>query len=550
MHKRVTPFSIYLLGVYFLIHPQCAHAVIPPDFVFNIGTQIAQFFSVTMVFFATIFGGVFHFFKTKYYTLRYRKTVLALAIFSLIAIALGSSYLYALQKQRVEYQRWLEGSWLYDGARREAGDSRSDASFGTGSVRPDTVPHTSDGDNGSYVDDAEDQNIPSIPGSGEMGDEAQSIDENDQLTIGGEYHRTIDTSPDRFVLKVGTRDTAAKFISEYYGAIAQGDLKRAYEISKKSVDYDTFRSWYRVTTKIILDKFVRIDETRSSIELTLFEGDSFIRYGVLMTLELREGVPIRVESSEVKILTQGVVENSSAIFNERVLEGEYSFFDQHKEKNISITNQEFQAYIDKGVGDIVVLDAREDVEYENGFFPGSAHIRFADLKAGRWIELPNDQFVYVICWSGIRGKEVAEFLRTKKIVASYLEHGAETWVKFGGRWVGSIQLSEQYNDPRYRRVFDTDEVQERVKEGAVLVDTREPSRFIQRHIADSINIPIMFTPTIHLEDVLNQVPPRRDVITVCDNYVNCFDAKLTGIELERHGHKFLGRYPKPWEYEE
>jgi len=34
---------------------------------------------------------------------------------------------------------------------------------------------------------------------------------------------------------------------------------------------------------------------------------------------------------------------------------------------------------------------------------------------------------------------------------------------------------------------------------------------------------------------------------VCDSFVNCFDAVLTGTELERRGHIFLGRYNSPWE---
>jgi hypothetical protein len=45
-----------------------------------------------------------------------------------------------------------------------------------------------------------------------------------------------------------------------------------------------------------------------------------------------------------------------------------------------------------------------------------------------------------------------------------------------------------------------------------------------------------------------QVAPGSRVITVCDGYVNCFDAKITGVELEQRGHTFLGRYNKPWEY--
>jgi len=37
-----------------------------------------------------------------------------------------------------------------------------------------------------------------------------------------------------------------------------------------------------------------------------------------------------------------------------------------------------------------------------------------------------------------------KFLRTKNIVASYLENGANGWVEWGGSWIGNIKFSEKY----------------------------------------------------------------------------------------------------------
>ncbi len=268
-----------------------------------------------------------------------------------------------------------------------------------------------------------------------------------------------------------------------------------------------------------------------------------------MTLLLQDKTPIRVEKSEVKILAQGLIEEKNISSNDNIISQEYNFFTNNANKNIIITNQEFKNSIESNKNDYLVLDARENIEYENGYFPESLHIRFADIKAGRWIELPKDKFVYVVCWSGIRGKEVADFLRTKKIVASYLENGASGWVEFSGKWIGDINFVEKYSNPQYQIVFSTDEIKNKAKESVILIDTREPYKFRQWHIAGSINIPIMYTPTINIETVFGQVPAKSKVITVCDGYVNCFDAKITGVELERRGHQFLGRYNKPWEYE-
>ncbi|MFH0854839.1 MAG: rhodanese-like domain-containing protein [bacterium] len=552
MNKKIIKLAAFLLLVHFFIFPEAAHAVIPPDFIFNIGTQIAQFFSIIAIFFTAILGTFFQFFKTKYYALKHKKIVLGLTIIAIIAVSLTSSYFYAIYKQKAEYQKWLKESQQYSTNQNTQNanldfdnDGLTDleeTNFGTDLNNPDT-----DGD--GYSDGEEVKNGYNPNGPGKFGEEGINEDANDQLNIGTESNKNIDTSTEKFISNVNLNDSSSKFISEYYGNIANGNLEQAYEMSKKTVGFDTFKGWYLKTSKITLDKLVRIDEKKSSIELTLYEDGTFTRYGVLMTLTLQGEMPVRVEKSEVKILVQGLIDNQNVSVDDNKTAQEYDFFAKNENASILVTNQDFKNITDKQQSNYIVLDAREDIEYENGYFPGSLHIRFADLKAGRWIELPKDKPVYVICWSGIRGKEVAEFLRTKKIVSSYLENGANGWVKFGGKWIGEIKFGGKYTDPKYQIVFSTDDVKKKVEEGVILVDTREPYKFNQSHIAGSVNIPIMYTPTINLEKTFSQVPANNKVITVCDGYVNCFDAKITGVELERRGHQFLGRYNKPWEYE-
>lgn len=545
MNKKILKVSAFLLlGYYF--YPQPAQAVIPPDFIFNIGTQVAQFFSMVAIFFTAIFGTLFQFFKTRYYAFKYKKTILSLTILAIIVISIVSSYFYAIYKQKIEYQKWLEESQLYAASQNINYDSDNDGltdleekNFGTDLNNPDT-----DGD--GYLDGEEVKNGYNPNGPGKLGGSGVNDDENDQLHIGAENNKNIDTSAKKFISNINLNDSSAKFISEYYGNIANGNLEQAYERSKKTVGFDTFKGWYLKTSKITLDKLVRIDEKKSSIELTLYEDGTFTRYGVLMTLALQSEIPVRVEKSEVKILAQGLIDNQNVSVDESKIAQEYDFFAKNESASMLVTNQDFKNITDNQQNDYIVLDAREDIEYENGYFPGSLHMRFADIKAGRWIELPKDKFVYVICWSGIRGEEVAEFLRTKKIVSSYLEGGANGWVEFGGKWVGEIKFGEKYTDSKYQILFSTDELKKKVAEGVVLVDTREPYR---SHIAGSVNIPIMYTPTINLEKTFSQVPANSKVITVCDGYVNCFDAKITGVELERRGHQFLGRYNTPWEYD-
>ncbi len=223
------------------------------------------------------------------------------------------------------------------------------------------------------------------------------------------------------------------------------------------------------------------------------------------------------------------------------------FWEENQSAAISISNDAFKVAVDSGEDNYVILDTRENIENEYGYMPGSTHIRYADLFNGDWDELPEDKFVYVLCWSGIRGLEIAEFLREQELVGIYLSDGVDAWVESGGDWVGGIKFLDVYVGDHYSIVFSTEEVQSHVNEGVILVDAREPNKF-QSTSQSYINIPLMHTPSSELEDAFAQVPAGSTVITICDEYTNCFMAKLVGVELERRGHTFLGRYNRPWNY--
>lgn len=195
-----------------------------------------------------------------------------------------------------------------------------------------------------------------------------------------------------------------------------------------------------------------------------------------------------------------------------------------------------------------VLDAREDEEYAYGRYPGSTHIRFADLMNGDWTKVPVNQPVYVFCWSGIRGEMVTTFLRTKGIQAQYIEHGSDGWVKDGGTWEGEISFAVKYPDERYAKLITTPEAHAAVDSGVLLIDARDSATFSKSHIDGAINISAIFTPSTELADQIATVPDGATVITVCDSFVSCFDAKIVALKLEAAGHTFLGRYNTPWEY--
>ena len=509
-----------------LVLPQTVYAVPPPDFLFNVGTQVVQVFSIAVIFLSAIFSVSYKYIKTKLELMKSRKVLfISLSLLVIVGISIGTSYLYGNYKQDAEYGKWLAESKYYNELPEEQQEYITQKRI----LRNIDIPTPEKG---------EETEIDKL----KIGDAPRIL----RLTTGKnlEFISNIENI---------ANDPGIEFIEKYYQSIAEKKFQAAYEMSKKSVSLDVFASWYVDTTKVTIDKLVRIDDESSSLDLTLYEGDKYTRYAVIMALKMENGKPASVLSSDVRVLSEGTLkEKGDEIIAEKGDEkgDKVSFYSTNEINALSISNSAFSKKTKSQDADYIILDAREDLEYNNGYFPGSTHIRFADLQAGKWIELPEDKFVYVLCWSGIRGKEVAEFLRTKNIVASYLENGANGWVEWGGKWTGGIKFSEKYVEEKYKKIFSTSEVKTKVSNGVLLVDTREPWKFEGWHIPGSVNIPIMYTPTNDLEKAFAQVPAGSTVITVCDNYVNCFDAKITAVELEERGNAFIGRYNKPWEYEE
>jgi len=519
MNFRKTPKDFLSLASFALIcliaFPQTANAVPPPDFLFNIGSQLAQVFSIAVLFLSAVFSVSYKYIKVKLALMPSKKPIfITVSVVAILGVSLVSAYLYGEYKQNLEYNKWVEESEEY-----------SQLEVQSKVKAPDDTPEL----------------------------RTKGVKAIDKLQIGAVPATTLQSTEEdaKFTSNIETKndDSSAQFIKDYYEAIANQDLSEAYEMSKQSTNLLTFKGWYKDTTKITLDNLVRIDKTTSSVELTLYEGDNYTRYGVLTELRFKDGTPTQIASSSVRILSKGrLVEKGDEIIAEKGDEV-VNFYTENQDAALSITNSTLNNALKSSSSDYIVLDAREDLEYENGYLEGSTHIRFADLQAGKWIEIPDDKNVYVLCWSGIRGKEVAEFLRTKNIVASYLENGANGWVQWGGSWEGNIKFTEKYTEDRYKKLFTTSQAQNQVANGVVLVDTREPWKFENWHITGSVSIPIMYTPTSSIVETFAQVPSGSTVITVCDGYVNCFDAKITAVELEERGHIFLGRYNKPWQYE-
>jgi rhodanese-related sulfurtransferase len=495
-----------LLLFLFIAGTQTALAVPPPDFLFNVGSQIVQVFSILTIFLSAAMFSVKQYFNVYYQRIKHKKFILIVVAVVIIGASFAAAYTYQQYEQDRQYQEWVAQS-----KEQNAGES-----------------------NLAY---------------------AESLD----------VLKINDTQQSEQNIAV-VQDKYAAFIRQYYENINNKNFEAAYAVSKKSVAFETYISWYQDLLSISVLDIQRIEEKKYSIRVALKDSIKTDYLGVLMTLsEDDEGIHIADSSvrtlgsvkADMKDNTTKIAGENSAksptapavstppVVNPEII-SDTSFYENNSSLPAEISNDEFKNVI--SAGNVFVLDAREDEEFEIGNFPQSTHIRFADLIAGEWIKLPIDRTIYVFCWSGMRGEETAKYLRSKKILARYIENGADGWVAAGGTWNGGIKFSSKYGEERYTIVFNLDEVKQFMENGVIVVDSRPAEKYNKRHIPDSINIPIIYTPTGKMGEVLGQVPAGKKVITVCDDFVSCFDAKVTGIKLEKLGHEFLGRYNKPWEY--
>lgn len=214
----------------------------------------------------------------------------------------------------------------------------------------------------------------------------------------------------------------------------------------------------------------------------------------------------------------------------------------------SFSNEEFlEVMINKNT-DYVFLDARENIEYEIWHIPWVIHHRVADLKAdNKWKELNKNKVHIVICWSWVRWKQVSEFLLSKWVNSVFLKWWVEDWVKFWWTFDGKTELKDVYWDTNFRNYLDDLEFTENILSWTKIIDAREITRLKKQDtLENSDNISIMYNTSSFLEKKFNKYNENDDIIVICNEYINCFDAQLVWLELQKRWADFLGIYYKKW----
>src|SRR4051812_3845461 len=201
--------------------------------------------------------------------------------------------------------------------------------------------------------------------------------------------------------------------------------------------------------------------------------------------------------------------------------------------------------------DFILLDIRESAETEMGTLPGAQIVRFPDIAKAN-LDLAGKKPI-VFCHNGNRGYETCEALAKLGIDCRFLVGGLEKWLVEGRSLTGlkARTLADLRAVPSYKNqsvLLDTPAVHDLIdNENAVFVDVRYPGEFASSPLPGAINLPIRPTPTNQLKSRIAQLP-HRPIVAPCYDRRSCFFAEVLGLELDRAGLDFRGRYTVPSEY--
>ncbi len=233
---------------------------------------------------------------------------------------------------------------------------------------------------------------------------------------------------------------------------------------------------------------------------------------------------------------------------------EVSYGDQLKHPR-GISSEELEKVLEaKARGempDTFLLDIREAAETEMGTMPGAKVVRFPDVKSSNIDFKGKTAILY--CHNGNRGYETCEALAAMGIDCRFLVGGLEKWLVEQRPLSGlnARTLSDLRAVPEHRNqtvLLDTNQVRELVEhEDAIFVDVRYPGEFATDRLPDAINLPIRPTPSADLKAKIAQLP-HKPIIAPCYDRRSCFFGEVLGLELDRAGYDYRGRYTVPWEY--
>ncbi|RIH89709.1 putative adenylyltransferase/sulfurtransferase MoeZ [Meiothermus luteus] len=154
------------------------------------------------------------------------------------------------------------------------------------------------------------------------------------------------------------------------------------------------------------------------------------------------------------------------------------------------------------------VDVREPEEFAQARIEGARLIPLSEFAA-RYQEIPKDAPVVLYCRSGARSAQAAAWLSAKGHPnVLNLDGGILAWYQAG------LPLDTEPQEAVYQHTAFTEltpqEAQAWIREGAYVVDVREPYEYAMGHIPGAVNIPLS-----RFVAEASQLPKDRRLLLVC-----------------------------------
>jgi rhodanese-related sulfurtransferase len=200
-----------------------------------------------------------------------------------------------------------------------------------------------------------------------------------------------------------------------------------------------------------------------------------------------------------------------------------------------VTWQEFKS-LARGT-DYLILDIRDSYAYQVGYFPGSVHMRLADLLHGRWTELEDfkDKPILLICFLGTTGTIASDFLSAQGFTNLYIPQGGlqETLRRESVPFVGTSRFA--HHEEMIDRL-SVDEANALVGAGAKVIDVRSPEMYTEASpVTPDVQFFREFKTTVQIEEFVSKLQKDTTYLSVCNSDASCYQAEMLLHDLKANG---------------
>ncbi|GIW26646.1 MAG: transferase [Meiothermus sp.] len=154
------------------------------------------------------------------------------------------------------------------------------------------------------------------------------------------------------------------------------------------------------------------------------------------------------------------------------------------------------------------VDVREPEEFAQVRIEGAELIPLSEF-GGRFSEIPKNQPVVLYCRSGNRSAQAAAWLSAKGYSNLLnLDGGIMAWYQ-AGLPLDTAPLEVTYQDTAFTELTPH-EAQQWIREGAYVVDVREPYEYAMGHLPGAVNVPLG-----RFVAQAGQLPKGRKILLAC-----------------------------------